>query len=157
MCIRDSVSALGGRTATLYAQLCTEFNPEIKPIIDNNGSFISDRGKLSSNNQRLQDSYYFQDYSYVLRSKTSIEIWRDLIKETTHPAGFQLFGEMVVNSTASAPMPASAPNLQHYTVVELPPVTVSVLQDEPDTYKSCLLYTSPSPRDLSTSRMPSSA
>ena len=25
------------------------------------------------------------------------------------------------------------------------------------TYKSCLLYTSPSPRDLSTSRMPSSA
>ena len=28
------------------------------------------------------------------------------------------------------------------------------LKDEPD---SCLLYTSPSPRDLSTSRMPSSA
>ena len=26
-----------------------------------------------------------------------------------------------------------------------------------DLYKSCLLYTSPSPRDLSTSRMPSSA
>ena len=26
-----------------------------------------------------------------------------------------------------------------------------------DTYHSCLLYTSPSPRDLSTSRMPSSA
>ena len=28
---------------------------------------------------------------------------------------------------------------------------------EPEIYKSCLLYTSPSPRDLSTSRMPSSA
>ena len=27
----------------------------------------------------------------------------------------------------------------------------------PDSVKSCLLYTSPSPRDLSTSRMPSSA
>ena len=27
----------------------------------------------------------------------------------------------------------------------------------PDNYKPCLLYTSPSPRDLSTSRMPSSA
>ena len=26
-----------------------------------------------------------------------------------------------------------------------------------DSYKDCLLYTSPSPRDLSTSRMPSSA
>ena len=28
---------------------------------------------------------------------------------------------------------------------------------DPDTLKDCLLYTSPSPRDLSTSRMPSSA
>ena len=28
---------------------------------------------------------------------------------------------------------------------------------ENEQYKSCLLYTSPSPRDLSTSRMPSSA
>ena len=128
-------SALGGRTATLHAQLCTEFDPEISPIIDNNGSFVSDRGKLSSNNQKLQDSYYFQDYSYVLRSKTSIEIWRDLIKETTHPAGFQLFGEMVIDSNASAPMPVSAPRMEHYSVIELNPVTVSILQDEPDTYK----------------------
>ena len=29
--------------------------------------------------------------------------------------------------------------------------------DTPDNIKDCLLYTSPSPRDLSTSRMPSSA
>ena len=36
--------------------------------------------------------------------------------------------------------------------------TLSVKSVSPQTnYKSCLLYTSPSPRDLSTSRMPSSA
>ena len=29
--------------------------------------------------------------------------------------------------------------------------------DDSNKYKTCLLYTSPSPRDLSTSRMPSSA
>ena len=33
---------------------------------------------------------------------------------------------------------------------------VKVIERDP-TYKTCLLYTSPSPRDLSTSRMPSSA
>ena len=32
-----------------------------------------------------------------------------------------------------------------------------LLEDAPGTGKTCLLYTSPSPRDLSTSRMPSSA
>ena len=32
-----------------------------------------------------------------------------------------------------------------------------ILDDNYDVYDDCLLYTSPSPRDLSTSRMPSSA
>ena len=31
------------------------------------------------------------------------------------------------------------------------------VHDMPENYRDCLLYTSPSPRDLSTSRMPSSA
>ena len=36
-------------------------------------------------------------------------------------------------------------------------VNVYVLEDTPEPHTPCLLYTSPSPRDLSTSRMPSSA
>ena len=44
----------------------------------------------------------------------------------------------------------------------LPPATQRALRRlqqgaEPLAYEACLLYTSPSPRDLSTSRMPSSA
>ena len=35
--------------------------------------------------------------------------------------------------------------------------TPEMLALDPDGYSTCLLYTSPSPRDLSTSRMPSSA
>ena len=116
---------LGSRTATLYAQLCSEFSPEIRSYVDNYGFYTSDRGKLSNNNQRLQDSYYYQDYSYVLRSKTSIEVWRNLIKETTHPAGFQLFGEMVVDSQASTKMPETQLSLDHFTVIELPPVQIT--------------------------------
>ena len=36
-------------------------------------------------------------------------------------------------------------------------VSQGILKDLGLQYRSCLLYTSPSPRDLSTSRMPSSA
>ena len=36
-------------------------------------------------------------------------------------------------------------------------ITLEALNDAVKKYMSCLLYTSPSPRDLSTSRMPSSA
>ena len=34
---------------------------------------------------------------------------------------------------------------------------ISQIKDNDNKYRDCLLYTSPSPRDLSTSRMPSSA
>ena len=36
-------------------------------------------------------------------------------------------------------------------------MTVQIMAERPDGTMGCLLYTSPSPRDLSTSRMPSSA
>lgn len=120
-------SVLGNRTATLYAQVSTEFEPDIRSYVDNFGFYGSDRGKLSNANQRLQDSYFYQDYSYVIRSKTSITEWRDLIKKTTHPAGFQLFGEMVIESQAVSPMPASQPTTNYVSTVELPPVQITSL------------------------------
>ena len=53
---------------------------------------------------------------------------------------------------------------ENFTTIEIDPVTGEHLLtipewicDEKGWYEGCLLYTSPSPRDLSTSRMPSSA
>ena len=52
----------------------------------------------------------------------------------------------------------SAAEIGGYTrVTRLRHVIGSMVKDYPDLQKICLLYTSPSPRDLSTSRMPSSA
>ena len=66
--------------------------------------YSDDQGIVSSSNQKITDTYYYQDYSYVVKSRTSIDVWRDLIKKTTHPAGFQLFGEVLIESDAQASM-----------------------------------------------------
>ena len=123
----EITSVLGGRTATLYAQLSTQFNPDVRSYVDNFGYYTSDRGKLSNANQRLQDSFFYQDYSYVIKSKTSITEWRDLIKKTTHPAGFQLFGEMVIETQGEAPMPTTQPSFNYVSTIELPPVQITSL------------------------------
>ena len=70
--------------------------------------------------------------------------------------------EMKVKNTGSADINLmrisdDVPGL--FTSPDLESVRLDIDGDEllSDMYKVCLLYTSPSPRDLSTSRMPSSA
>ena len=101
------------KTADVISVLSANFTPDIRSYSDNIGYYNSDRGKLSNLNQRLTDSYYYQDYSYGIKSKTPIQLWRDLIKETTHPAGFQLFGEVLIESDGEIAMP-SEQKKEHY-------------------------------------------
>ena len=52
-------------------------------------------GQLSEN-IKLQDSKFYQAYSYVIKTGQSIETWRDIVKQNIHPAGLSLFGEVSV-------------------------------------------------------------
>ncbi len=115
------------KTATLIAQINTVFTPDIRTYSDNLGRFNSERGKLSSNSQKLTDSYFYQDYSYVIKSRTSIEFWRDLIRETTHPAGFQLFGELILESEGAATMPSRIKEIETHSFINLKPQNISVV------------------------------
>ena len=58
-----------------------------------NGGFLSDRKKL-------QDSYYYQDYSYVIKTSKTYEVWKDIVTKILHPAGFIFFGQINVISIA---------------------------------------------------------
>ena len=53
------------------------FNPDIKSYFDNAGYFDTNRGQPSSYSQKLADSYFYQDYSYVVKSKSPINIWKN--------------------------------------------------------------------------------
>jgi len=86
---------------------------------DNLGYYKSDKGRLGVSNQKMIDSDFYQDYSYVVKSKTPIDEWRDLIKSTTHPAGFKLFGQVDVEATANTEMPEEMPKASHFSVLQL--------------------------------------
>jgi len=58
------------------------------------GQFIDDVGKPSEIVQKLQDSYFYQNFSYVVKSQTPINDWRTSLLETNHPVGFNMFGEL---------------------------------------------------------------
>jgi len=65
------------------------------PIFTADGFYGNNDGKLSSN-KVIQDSFFYQDYSYVLKTEITIDKWLDTIKKVIHPAGLKVFGEVTV-------------------------------------------------------------
>ena len=45
---------------------------------------------------KIQDSYFYQDYSYVIRTTQASIFWRELVKKILHPAGMELFAEVLI-------------------------------------------------------------
>jgi len=60
------------------------------------GKYIGENGFVSSFAKRIQDSVYYQDFSYVVKIGRSINYWKKELKSTIHPVGFNLFGEVNV-------------------------------------------------------------
>ena len=80
---------------------------------DTSGEFFGADGKISEDVMRVQDSNFYQDYSYVVRVGQSINEWRDAIKSTVHPAGWNVFGEVEVVGRAVTRI--SAQTLESFT------------------------------------------
>ena len=66
-------------------------------LFDYEGKWKDDRGKLSDVN-KLQDNKRYQPYAYVIKSGTQQTVWDRAIRDTVHPAGMQVFGDLVVKS-----------------------------------------------------------
>ena len=61
-----------------------------------NGSYIGTDGQPSSN-KKIQDSRYYQQFSYELRADQSITQFKNLIEELIHPAGLKYFIFLTLN------------------------------------------------------------
>lgn len=61
------------------------------------GEWTTTRGFLSSD-KYLQDSYYYQEYSYDVRSRMSPDRYEDVVRSAYHPVGVELFGTTVFGS-----------------------------------------------------------
>ena len=58
------------------------------------GKFLNQDGFISDDTKKIQDSYYYQDYSYVVKTASSINTWRDRLIASVHPAGWEVFGQV---------------------------------------------------------------
>ena len=51
----------------------------------------------TSDLSKILDSNYYQDFSYVIKTSLNSEVWRDKLLKVAHPAGYSVFGEILLN------------------------------------------------------------
>ena len=56
-------------------------------------------GFVNDNQQRVQDSHYYQNFSYSLRSKIDFDTWNDVVSSLNHTLGFKKFSDYQLESS----------------------------------------------------------
>ena len=90
-------------TETVYSDTTTKYKLTFTSALTNGdvintysrGLFTTANGFLS-NKKFLQDSYYYQQFSYVLKTGKNVADWKNAFTRLVHPAGFKFFGEIVI-------------------------------------------------------------
>ena len=81
-------------TATVQAGSLATATTTVSAVATTSGTFLNEDGHISETTMRIQDSLYYQDYSYVIKVGRSISDWRDSFKKTMHGAGFYFTGQV---------------------------------------------------------------
>ena len=69
-----------------------------------------------SHTSKIQDSYYWQNFSYVIRSSLDSSLWSDAFNNFLHPAGLKMFYELAVQ--LFSPNTFDAKKIPNFKVVE---------------------------------------
>ena len=89
-------------TAPVQSTAAT-LTPVISSTKTKAGVFADESGQPSSR-KKVQDNDYYQDYSYVLQTTDSINVWQEDVLKLLHPAGFKLFGEVAIVTLLNSKM-----------------------------------------------------
>ena len=86
--------ALSGETAVINSYTLAALKASHGTLGETSGKFLNQDGFISDDTKKIQDSYYYQDYSYVVKTASSINTWRDRLIASVHPAGWEVFGQV---------------------------------------------------------------
>lgn len=93
-----------GATAKIVTDSTAQISTTIGGIVTTSGEYSGVKGQVSESTKKIQDSDYWQDYSYVIKVGESLKVWKDDFKRSMHPAGFNFFGEVTIATQVSAKM-----------------------------------------------------
>ena len=96
------IGSVSGAVATIAQCDVAQVLPTVGTVSTSEGVLFGADGRISESSKKIQDSFYYQDFSYVIKVGNSINVWRDAVKRILHPVGLALFGEVSVSTSVRA-------------------------------------------------------
>jgi hypothetical protein len=87
-----------GSTQGFWASLDSHLNGYVRTLANDGVD------EYFESNKRIQDSEYYQEYSYEIQSKIDISTYEESLKETAHVAGTKMFGKFNLEEEMFTPI-----------------------------------------------------
>jgi hypothetical protein len=100
--IGEKIEGLSSKTQG-FASSVTGF--DYYAVLDSTSKFENgwetSAGFLNNEEQRIQDNFYYQNFSYSIKSKIPFDTWNDVVSTLNHTVGFRKFSDLQLESKVS--------------------------------------------------------
>lgn len=100
-----------GSTVSAQGFLKFLYGTDIELVYPKQSTFNIGSSEIGADSLKfIQDSYYYQIYSTLIRSDLPISVWKELYKKFVHPSGWELFAEVRFETvTSNTTLPIAMP------------------------------------------------
>ena len=125
-----TITDSSGATATIVTADIATGTTAVTTTGTEAGQYGNVYHRLGEDLVRIQDSYYYQDYSYEVQIGQSFATYINEMKKAVHPAGFQPFGRVTLATLVSAKLGTTGAGVSGYTgdTDSFSPILASTLQ-----------------------------
>jgi hypothetical protein len=124
-----TITDSGGATATIISADIATGTTIVATTGTETGAYRNVNNRLGEDLVKIQDSYYYQDYSYEVQIGQSFATYINELKKAVHPAGFQPFGRVTLATLVSAKLQTTALGVSGYTgTTTFSPILASTLE-----------------------------
>ena len=109
-----TITDSGGATATIVSADISTATLTVGTQKTDVGAYSGISSLVGEDLNRLQDSYFYQDFSYEVRIGESLVTYLNELKKAVHPTGFMPFGKVAIASQISMRITSTAAGVAGY-------------------------------------------
>jgi len=110
-----TITDSSGASGTIVKSNIGEITSSVALTQTDLGSYVNIQSLMGEDLNRIQDSYYYQDYSYEVQVGVSLGDYLNELQKAVHPAGFRPFGKVSIASRISVALKTTATDVPDYT------------------------------------------